>query len=109
VCCASPLKFHGSLISMDDPRHGEIRRIVAKAFTPRVLEKLVGSVQAVADDVVARARRTAEDGDASIDVVADLAAPIPLRVVCDMWAFRTPTGRWCCRSPPSSCPAVTPS
>jgi cytochrome P450 len=69
---------------MDDPRHGEIRRIVAKAFTPRVLEKLVGSVQAVADDVVARARRTAEDGDASIDVVADLAAPIPLRVVCDM-------------------------
>jgi cytochrome P450 len=77
-------EFYGSLISMDDPRHGKIRRIVAKAFTPRVLEKLVGSVQAVADDVVARARRTAEDGDGSIDVVADLAAPIPLRVICDM-------------------------
>jgi cytochrome P450 len=77
-------EFYGSLISMDDPRHGKIRRIVAKAFTPRVLEKLVGSVQAVADDVVARARRTAEDGDGTIDVVADLAAPIPLRVICDM-------------------------
>jgi cytochrome P450 len=49
-----------------------------------VLENLVGNVQAVADDVVARARRTAEDGDGSIDVVADLAAPIPLRVICDM-------------------------
>jgi methyl-branched lipid omega-hydroxylase len=57
---------------------------VAKAFTPRVLENLIGSVQAVADDVVARARRTAEDGDGAIDVVADLAAPIPLRVICDM-------------------------
>jgi cytochrome P450 len=77
-------EFYGSLISMDDPRHGKIRRIVAKAFTPRVLEKLVGNVQAVADDVVARARRKAEDGDGSIDVVADLAAPIPLRVICDM-------------------------
>nr|WP_243850835.1 cytochrome P450 [Modestobacter marinus] len=77
-------EFYGSLISMDDPRHGKIRRIVAKAFTPRVLEDLVGNVQAVADDVVARARRTAEDGDGTIDVVADLAAPIPLRVICDM-------------------------
>ena len=77
-------EFYGSLISMDDPRHGKIRRIVAKAFTPRVLERLVGNVQAVADDVVARARRTAEDGDGTIDVVADLAAPIPLRVICDM-------------------------
>jgi cytochrome P450 len=77
-------EFYGSLISMDDPRHGKIRRIVAKAFTPRVLEELIGNVQAVTDDVVARARRTAEDGDGSIDVVADLAAPIPLRVICDM-------------------------
>jgi cytochrome P450 len=77
-------EFYGSLISMDDPRHGKIRRIVAKAFTPRVLETLVGNVQAVATDVVARARRKAEDGDGSIDVVADLAAPIPLRVICDM-------------------------
>jgi cytochrome P450 len=62
-------EFYGSLISMDDPRHGKIRRIVAKAFTPRVLEDLVGNVQAA---------------DGRIDVVADLAAPIPLRVICDM-------------------------
>ncbi|CCH89994.1 cytochrome P450 124 [Modestobacter italicus] len=77
-------EFYGSLISMDDPRHGKIRRIVAKAFTPRVLEGLVGNVQAVVDDVVARARQRAADGDGTIDVVADLAAPIPLRVICDM-------------------------
>jgi cytochrome P450 len=77
-------EFYGSLISMDDPRHGKIRRIVAKAFTPRVLENLVGNVQAVASDVVVRARQKATAGDGSIDVVADLAAPIPLRVICDM-------------------------
>jgi cytochrome P450 len=77
-------EFYGSLISMDDPRHAKIRRIVSKAFTPRVLERLVGSVQEIVDDVLARARRTAEEGDGTLDVVADIAAPIPLRVICDM-------------------------
>jgi len=77
-------EFFGSMISMDDPRHAKIRRIVAKAFTPRVLERLVGSVQQIADDVADEARRTAEAADGTIDVVTDLAAPIPLRVICDM-------------------------
>jgi methyl-branched lipid omega-hydroxylase len=77
-------EFYGSLISMDDPRHAKIRRIVSKAFTPRVLERLVGSVQEIVDDVLDQARRTAEAGDGTLDVVADIAAPIPLRVICDM-------------------------
>jgi cytochrome P450 len=77
-------EFYGSMISMDDPRHAKIRRIVSKAFTPRMLERVVDSVQAIADDVAARARRTAQEGDGTIDVVADFAAPIPLWVICDM-------------------------
>jgi cytochrome P450 len=77
-------EFYGSLISMDDPRHAKIRRIVSKVFTPRMLEQLVDSVQEIVVDVLRTARRTAEDGDGTIDVVADIAAPIPLRVICDM-------------------------
>ena len=77
-------EFYGSLISMDDPRHAKIRRIVSKVFTPRMLEQLVGSVQEIVVDVLDKARRTAEAGDGTIDVVADIAAPIPLRVICDM-------------------------
>jgi cytochrome P450 len=77
-------EFYGSLISMDDPRHAKIRRIVAKTFTPRMLERTMDSVRTIVDDVLARARATAEANDGAIDVVADLAAPIPLRVVCDM-------------------------
>jgi cytochrome P450 len=69
---------------MDDPRHAKIRRIVSKVFTPRMLEQLVGSVQEIVVDVMEKARRKAADGDGTIDVVADLAAPIPLRVICDM-------------------------
>ncbi|MGY1737526.1 cytochrome P450 [Geodermatophilus sp. SYSU D00684] len=77
-------EFYGSLISMDDPRHAKIRRIVSKTFTPRMLERTLDSVRAVVDDVLARARATAEANDGVIDVVADIAAPIPLRVICDM-------------------------
>jgi cytochrome P450 len=77
-------EFYGSMISMDDPRHAKIRRLVSKAFTPRMLEQLVDSVRGIVDDVLARARHKAESGDGTIDVVADIAAPIPLRVICDM-------------------------
>ena len=72
------------MISMDDPRHARIRRIVSKTFTPRMLEQVVDSVRGIVDDVLAEARRKAEAGDGPLDVVADIAAPIPLRVICDM-------------------------
>jgi len=77
-------EFYGSMISMDDPRHAKIRRLVSKTFTPRMLERVIDSVREIVDDVLAQARRTAEEGDGTLDVVADIAAPIPLRVICDM-------------------------
>ena len=77
-------EFYGSMISMDDPRHAKIRRIVSKAFTPRMLEQLVASVQRIAEDVAVRARQKANQGDGAIDVVSDFAALIPLEVICDM-------------------------
>jgi methyl-branched lipid omega-hydroxylase len=77
-------EFYGSMISMDDPRHAKIRRLVSKTFTPRMLERVLDSVREIVADVLSAARRKAEAGDGTIDVVADIAAPIPLRVICDM-------------------------
>ncbi|WP_206518118.1 cytochrome P450 [Rhodococcus sp. X156] len=77
-------EFYGSVISMDDPRHAKIRRIVARAFTPKMLESVMDSVEVLATELVARARRLAEDGDGTFDLVAEVAAPLPLRVICDM-------------------------
>jgi cytochrome P450 len=77
-------EFYGSMISMDDPRHAKIRRLVSRTFTPKMLERLLDSVREIVDDVLAKARAKAASGDGTIDVVADIAAPIPLRVICDM-------------------------
>ncbi len=72
-------EFFGSMISMDDPRHGRLRRIVSRGFTPRALGRLERDVQ----------RRATELVDAVIDkgecdFVRDIAAPLPLGIICDM-------------------------
>ena len=78
------LEFFGSMISMDDPRHAKIRKIVSKAFTPRQLESLVEGVEVLARQIVTQARATAEAGDGTFDLVSEIAAKLPLEIVCDM-------------------------
>ncbi|TDC62335.1 cytochrome P450 [Actinomadura sp. GC306] len=72
-------RYFGSMINMDDPRHAKIRRIVSRAFTPRILAKMETDLQATAtrivDDLI-------EKG--SGDFVTDVAARLPLQVICDM-------------------------
>ena len=77
-------EFFGSLISMDAPRHTKIRRIAAGAFTPKRVASLVDDVERIADEVLARARATAADQGGEFDLVAEIAAPLPLLLICDM-------------------------
>ena len=72
-------EFFGGLINMDDPRHGHQRRMVSRGFTPRALAKLEADVQRRADDII---DRVIERGEC--DFVADIAAPLPLGIICDM-------------------------
>ncbi len=71
-------EFFGSFISMDDPRHARLRRIVSRGFTPKALGDLERGVQ----------RRARETVDAVIekgecDFVTEIAAPLPLGIICD--------------------------
>lgn len=72
-------EFFGSMIAMDDPRHARLRRIVSAGFTPRMLKQLEDSVQRIATEIV---DRVAEQGEC--DFVVDVAARLPLRIVCDL-------------------------
>jgi len=72
-------EYFQSMIAMDDPRHARLRRIVSAGFTPRMLQKLEDSVQQVAADIV---DNVCEQGE--IDFVVDVAAALPLKIVCDL-------------------------
>ena len=73
------VEFFGSMIAMDDPRHVRLRRIVASGFTPKMLARLEDAVQQVAADIV---DDICERG--SVDFVVDVAAQLPLKIVCDL-------------------------
>jgi len=72
-------EFFGSMINMDDPKHGRLRRIVSRGFTPRALARLEADVQRRAKQTV---DRVIEKG--SCDFVTEIAAPLPLEIICDM-------------------------
>ncbi|MBB4916266.1 cytochrome P450 [Streptosporangium saharense] len=73
-------EYFGSMINMDDPRHARLRRIVSRAFTPR----MIGNVEA---DVRAEAARIVDDLIAKgpgCDFVTEVATRLPLKIICDM-------------------------
>jgi cytochrome P450 len=75
-------EFSGSMISLDDPRHLRLRKIVNRAFTPKVVSRIEDSVRD-------RARRLVTDlianhPDAHADFVAEVSGPLPLQIICDM-------------------------
>jgi len=64
---------------MDDPRHARLRRIVSRAFTPKMVSGLMAGIDTTAtgivDDLLVRRRG---------DFVAEAAARLPIQVICDM-------------------------
>jgi cytochrome P450 len=72
-------EFFGSMISMDDPRHGRLRRIVSRGFTPRSLGRLQGDVERRAAGLIDAVLDKGE-----CDFVTEIAAPLPLGIICDM-------------------------
>lgn len=68
------------ILSMDPPEHTRLRKLVAKAFTNRRVEKVRPRAQEIADGLV--------DGmlerGAPADLVEDFALPLPIAVICEL-------------------------
>jgi cytochrome P450 len=75
-------EFFGSMINMDDPKHFRLRSIVSKGFTPKEVARVEGFVTEKARTIVDRLIN--EFPDKSCDFVENVAAALPLEVICDM-------------------------
>ncbi|SFE23454.1 Cytochrome P450 [Paenibacillus algorifonticola] len=68
-----------SMLSVDEPDHRRLRRLVSKAFTPKYMESLRPRVQKIADELLDKVQDLGE-----MDLVKDYAYPLPINVISDM-------------------------
>jgi len=73
-----------AILNLDPPDHTRIRRLAGKAFTPRRVEALIPRIEA---QVAAVFDRVAPTG--GMDVIADLAFPLPFAVISEMLGIPT--------------------
>jgi methyl-branched lipid omega-hydroxylase len=72
-------EYFGSMINMDDPRHARLRRIVSRAFTPKMIKKFEEDVQRTAAGIVDDLLQTGP-----CDFVQHVSARLPLKIICEM-------------------------
>src|SRR5260370_38560755 len=77
------------MINMDPPRHTQFRLIVNRGFTPRQVGAIEQSVhdraRAIVDAVAAKG---------ACDFVSEIAAALPLQIICDMMGIPESDYRW---------------
>ena len=76
-----PLLHHYSrgVINLDPPDHTRMRRLLQKTFLPRTLERLTAEIHRTTRELLDAAERR---GD--VDLVRDLAYPLPVSVIAEL-------------------------
>jgi cytochrome P450 len=72
-----------SMLDRDPPDHHRLRRLVSRAFTPRSIEALEPGVVELVDAALDRIAEGVARGG-RVDLVEELAYPLPFTVICDM-------------------------
>lgn len=68
-----------TLINQDPPKHTQVRSIVNRSFTPRVMKEWEPRIQAITDELIQRM-----DGKEKIDIYKDFAHPLPIIVISEL-------------------------
>jgi cytochrome P450 len=68
-----------AILNIDPPDHTRLRRLVSKAFTPKMVEGLRPRIEELVDDALDVMAARGEG-----DVIADLAFPLPFTVISEM-------------------------
>src|ERR1700685_3173592 len=72
-------EYFGSMINMDTPQHARLRRIVSRAFTPKMIRKFEEDVQRTAGVIVDELLQRGP-----CDFVQHVSARLPLKIICQM-------------------------
>ncbi len=67
------------MLNRDGDDHRRLRRLVTKAFTPKVVEQLRPRIQAIADELI-----DAVEPRREMDLSADYAFPLPITVIAEL-------------------------
>jgi len=67
------------MLNTDPPDHTRLRRLVAKAFTPRSVAALAPRIEQIADDLIAAMPTTGP-----VDLLSAFAFPLPITVICEL-------------------------
>jgi cytochrome P450 len=68
-----------SLLMIDPPDHTRVRRLVSRAFTPRVVDRLAEGITTRVSQLLDAMERSSDP-----DVIRDLADPLPVAVIADL-------------------------
>jgi cytochrome P450 len=71
--------IRNGILDMEPPDHTRVRRLVAKAFSPRRVEELRPTVQSIMDGLL---DEVADDGE--IDLISRIAEPLPVTVIAEL-------------------------
>ncbi|MCZ7456274.1 cytochrome P450 [Streptomyces sp. WMMC940] len=67
------------MLYSDAPDHSRLRALLSKAFTPRAVAVLREKISGAVEQIITHAAPTGR-----MDIVADLARPLPLTIICDL-------------------------
>ena len=68
-----------SMLGTDPPEHTRLRSLVAKAFTPRIVQRLEGRMAEIAESLLDRALERRD-----VDLVEALSYPLPVTVIAEI-------------------------
>jgi cytochrome P450 family 142 subfamily A polypeptide 1 len=77
----NPVKL--PLIDEDEPRHTQLRRLINKGFTPRMVRKLEAAFREIATETIDKVAPLGE-----CDFVDEISVPMPLLLIAEMIGIR---------------------
>lgn len=78
------------VVTLDPPRHGPLRRVAMRRFTPRAIRSRLDEIERIAIEILDDVAAT--EGAEEFDFVERVAAPLPIGVIS--WILGVPQSDW---------------